>query len=864
MNTIKTIVILLGFMISSSTAYCNEPTLDYDDNLHNQIITIAPEKDPSLKEMQKTIFEEPQVNSFISGYAPESDNPAMLKYSADGSKIYIVHTYTGNISVMDPITKEITDVIKVGDSPYEIALTDDYGIVPCTLSGDIYIIDLSDNSIAATIAANGEPTTVRVSNDGSKAFVGCNTTPETNDECVVIDLDNLTKTNTIFNFPVRVVLKSWGFTNNRVNYEYSGFEITNDGEHIVAGDCDSYVNFYNIETGAIDYFLEAPTVKNVCKSGDGKKIIAISESDVYSIDGDSHSITSHVSLNGEKMIYSHSGVANYDGSKVFLALQNNKSCFANFTTNSINVISSTGSPNWVATNYDYSLVISGQYKLSVLDFETENLLGQKSGLKTQKGAISPIENKLAATYFIMYEGLYFYDFTNSSSIDITDMVPSGISPEGDAPTRVIMTDDGSKALVINELSFNMSIYDLINNTLATSVNFNDSPKAIALTSDSRYAVIGTYYNNKIYIFDIINNVFVKDLTLNSHPVNIEISSDDSKAYALTAYSGSVAVIDLDGENSSLITQVDCDGISFTSYGYGRYSQFVLSPDDNTLLVCASTKKKLRVFDTATNTFIKDIDTDTLPFLLEINDSGDYAATSHPSAGEYSIFHIDGINSELITTKTYGEYPFHIRYNKIADEFGIGIFGSYSQSTGAELININPLSGEINSSTSYSEYGHLRQVEFDKFGEAIVMSATTIHRGDKTIQLPGETKHFSHNDATNKTVVIMITDEISVIDWNTDKIEDLKPLPENSILAQNYPNPFNPTTEINYTLSLAGEVKILIHNNKGELVQSLVNKKLTKGNHSVSFNGSNLNSGVYFYSLLKDGKNISTKKMILMK
>ncbi|MCK5760635.1 MAG: T9SS type A sorting domain-containing protein, partial [Candidatus Delongbacteria bacterium] len=74
---------------------------------------------------------------------------------------------------------------------------------------------------------------------------------------------------------------------------------------------------------------------------------------------------------------------------------------------------------------------------------------------------------------------------------------------------------------------------------------------------------------------------------------------------------------------------------------------------------------------------------------------------------------------------------------------------------------------------------------------------------------------------------------------------------------------NPTTEINFTLNHNSLAKLTVFNSSGEVVKTLNNSKLSKGHHSFSFEGNDLNSGLYFYQLEVDGVR-STKKMILMK
>ena len=81
------------------------------------------------------------------------------------------------------------------------------------------------------------------------------------------------------------------------------------------------------------------------------------------------------------------------------------------------------------------------------------------------------------------------------------------------------------------------------------------------------------------------------------------------------------------------------------------------------------------------------------------------------------------------------------------------------------------------------------------------------------------------------------------------------------LEQNYPNPFNPSTEIRFALQNDSKVKLSVYNTKGELVANLKNEKMLKGSHSVNFDASGLNSGIYFYKLEVNGFS-ETKKMVL--
>jgi len=83
------------------------------------------------------------------------------------------------------------------------------------------------------------------------------------------------------------------------------------------------------------------------------------------------------------------------------------------------------------------------------------------------------------------------------------------------------------------------------------------------------------------------------------------------------------------------------------------------------------------------------------------------------------------------------------------------------------------------------------------------------------------------------------------------------------LSQNYPNPFNPATTIQFRLPQTGLVKLPLFNILGQEVRTLVNEFMEAGTHSVNFDASELNSGIYIYKL-ESGSFNQTKKMILVK
>mgnify|MGYP000849086800 CR=1 FL=1 len=100
------------------------------------------------------------------------------------------------------------------------------------------------------------------------------------------------------------------------------------------------------------------------------------------------------------------------------------------------------------------------------------------------------------------------------------------------------------------------------------------------------------------------------------------------------------------------------------------------------------------------------------------------------------------------------------------------------------------------------------------------------------------------------------------------VHEVSAVPEDYILSQNYPNPFNPSTHIEFSVPVSGDVRLSIYDITGRLVQDLLDGTVSEGYHSVLWDGRDrsgqfVSAGLYIYSLTTENSTL-TRKMVIMK
>ncbi|MBN2461665.1 MAG: hypothetical protein JXB60_08655, partial [Candidatus Cloacimonetes bacterium] len=112
-------------------------------------------------------------------------------------------------------------------------------------------------------------------------------------------------------------------------------------------------------------------------------------------------------------------------------------------------------------------------------------------------------------------------------------------------------------------------------------------------------------------------------------------------------------------------------------------------------------------------------------------------------------------------------------------------------------------------------------------------------------------------------------QIYIVSSTPAGIDDQTIIPVAEYNLSNFPNPFNPNTEILFSMPAPGMVSLLIHNIKGQLVRALVENQHVKGDYHYLWDGADnygncVDAGLYFYTLIVNGRTAAANRLLLIK
>lgn len=170
---------------------------------------------------------------------------------------------------------------------------------------------------------------------------------------------------------------------------------------------------------------------------------------------------------------------------------------------------------------------------------------------------------------------------------------------------------------------------------------------------------------------------------------------------------------------------------------------------------------------------------------------------------------------------------------------------------------------IRSARVDTAYLQIETEDFPEFDSVFVEQVTTtgdtikIYEENDVFEIPLIPAKAGNQPDGSLTLVFKMEEKV------ISSIEKDGAIPTRLVLHQNYPNPFNPSTQISFSIPTQGRVQVEVYNTLGEKVSTLLEGNLNAGTHQVSFDGSSLSSGLYFYAIRFEGNRV-TRKMLLIK
>jgi hypothetical protein len=138
--------------------------------------------------------------------------------------------------------------------------------------------------------------------------------------------------------------------------------------------------------------------------------------------------------------------------------------------------------------------------------------------------------------------------------------------------------------------------------------------------------------------------------------------------------------------------------------------------------------------------------------------------------------------------------------------------------------------------------------------------------DITVDFTGENLNYDSTYMANLIIhnnTPLVPEIPVVINGIVGVDDDASGLPTEFSVAQNYPNPFNARTSISFTLPQQSDVKVEVYNLLGQKTTTIAEGLMPAGNHTVTWDASDVASGVYYYKI-SAGDYSAIRMMTLLK
>jgi hypothetical protein len=216
--------------------------------------------------------------------------------------------------------------------------------------------------------------------------------------------------------------------------------------------------------------------------------------------------------------------------------------------------------------------------------------------------------------------------------------------------------------------------------------------------------------------------------------------------------------------------------------------------------------------------------------------------------------------------------------------GCDCTGDMNSDSGLNVLDVVAL---VNAVLGGSRTDEATSATFEVIGNEVTMTAngyvgavqmTLSHGKDFQIELTDNAIVADYSTkGTTTTLIIVVPEENTLFSTNGSfTIESVLAaansegymntkvvVPTDFAISAAYPNPFNPTTQMTLALHTQADVSVKVFNMTGQLVDVIAEGQMDKGSYSLTWDGTNASSGVYFVKT-EVGSVVQNQKIMFVK
>ena len=511
---------------------------------------------------------------------------------------------TGSVSVINTATNTVSTTIQVGMNPVAIAITPDGSKIfvvnsysqkaqldPTSTTGTISVISTSTNTVTATINTGFDPFGIAISPDGTKAFIlndvdlanlnvsSGSSTPSLVGDVTIIDTSNYVETPPI-----------------DVGMGPDAIAISPDGSSAyVANSQDNTVSVINVATKSVSSTISVGHVPDAIAFSPDGKTVYVGNSDLT-------------------CTQATPAVCTYGNSGSVSVISTSSGTVTDTLPMGNSATKNEGAPSAIAIAPDGSVYVSNGAFNTVSEISpSNNQVTMNSifvGLAPSAIAMLPAANQPSYPHTNLAYVTNFDDNTISVVDTATNEVLSSIGV-GSGPDGVAVTPDGSKAYVANFDANTVSVVDTVVGAVSSTISVGQGPSAVAISPDGSRAYVANFTDGTVSVINTSSDTVTSTINVELDPLAIAISPDGTKVYVANSGSGTVSVIDT-GNDSVTAGNI--------AVGSGP-SALAIAPDGSKVYVANYNDGTVSVIDTSLGTVSATFNVETHPMAVAITPDG---------------------------------------------------------------------------------------------------------------------------------------------------------------------------------------------------------------------------------------------------